>query len=187
MVGSELVAAPQGAFVGRAGFDFRAGLAELLLGGAEQLGGGGGVAVAELELGGLGEGRGFDVQGVRGLADIACLADLGAGARKLAELSQCFRFAGVGRVANDFDRAREAPGALLGKPVLGRAAGERGERGRRSREQRRQRRCAQSLDFGGGPIWIRSPMYEPINVNTTPRKDMSAYMKAGMVLTVCPA
>src|SRR6185369_16380874 len=87
-------------------------------------------------------------------------------------------------VADDFDRARDASRALLGERVLRRAAG---ERDRASRQQRLWRRSAQSLDLGGGPIWIRSPMYEQISVNTTPRKDISAYMNAGMVFTVCPA
>ena len=29
-------------------------------------------------------------------------------------------------------------------------------------------RGAQSAVFGGGPSWMRSPMYAPINVNMTP-------------------
>ncbi len=44
--------------------------------------------------------------------------------------------------------------------------------------------AGQSAGFGGGPIWIRSPMYEPMRVKNTPRALMSTYMNGGIVFTV---
>ncbi len=41
-----------------------------------------------------------------------------------------------------------------------------------------------SVAFGAGPIWIRSPKYDPMRVNITPIIAMIAYMKPGSARTV---
>ena len=43
---------------------------------------------------------------------------------------------------------------------------------------------AQSTALGGGPSWMRSPMYEPMSVKSTPMVAMITYMNVGMVRTV---
>ena len=125
------------------------------------------------------------MQGVRAVASGAGFADIRAGARKLgrAPANAC-AFPAFGAARSRSIASATRPALCLAIGVLRGAAR---AHDRSSGEQRRELEANQSLDFGGGPIWIRSPMYEPISVNTTPRKDMSAYMNAGIVFTVWPA
>gem|GEM_PF-3793370 len=92
------------------------------------------------------------------------------------ERVQQFAFLRVGRVTQLIDGAADA--ARFGFFAGGGAE-------RTLAQQQEQREGAnQSAAFGGGPIWMRSPMYAPINVNSTPSAESSTYMKAGIVFTV---
>src|SRR5690606_5566194 len=67
-------------------------------------------------------------------------------------------------------------------------AGRERQRGACQRDAEPEGRRHQSLEpvLGLGPAWMRSPAYEPIIANSTPRALISTYMNAGMVFTVCP-
>ncbi len=93
----------------------------------------------------------------------------------------------VGRVAHQVDGARDAVRLLrhLGTPARGQGETEQQRQHTRAARHGAEHR-AQSAGFGGGPIWMRSPMYDPMSVNMTPMSAMIAYMKNGMVRTVCP-
>lgn len=58
--------------------------------------------------------------------------------------------------------------------------------GRREDRASGQPGSRQSTGFGGGPIWMRSPRYEPTIVNITPIPAMITYMNDGITRTVCP-
>lgn len=172
---------PQGCFAVGAIGDLAARFAQLLLGRYQQACRLGRLAVTELFLRASRERDGVDVQRVAEPASVARRADIGARAAELPERGEGAGFLRVRCVAQDFDRARDAGRALLGGEASRRASAE--QAGQRQ-PHRAGSEANQSADFGGGPIWIRSPMYEPISVNTTPKNDISAYMNAGMVFTV---
>jgi hypothetical protein len=123
-------------------------------------------------------------QSVRGGAGVAGTRDLRDHGRRLLkvgdELAATDDLAG-GRVADAIDRD-EDPTALDG---FRRRAASR-ERERRSSYPSEPHRLGYSAGLGGGPIWMRSPMYEPMSVKSTPMAAMTTYMKSGIVRTVCP-
>ena len=45
-------------------------------------------------------------------------------------------------------------------------------------------RVPQSAGRTLGPTWMRSPTYDPISENRTPRADINTYMNAGIIFTV---
>src|SRR5690606_6763292 len=59
------------------------------------------------------------------------------------------------------------------------------QRQARQATQRRARHADHSAVFGGGPIWIRSPMYAPTMVNMMPMAAMMTYMNESIVRTGC--
>ena len=121
-------------------------------------------------------------QPVRGGAGVAGTRDLGDDGGRLLEVGDqpATRddLAG-GRVADTID-GDEDPAALDG--FRRRAAGRERDRERRDRAPS----DSHSAGLGGGPIWMRSPMYEPMSVKSTPMAAMITYMKRGIVRTVCP-
>ena len=104
------------------------------------------------------------------------LAQVGGFTMDGFERVQELAFLRVGRVAHLIDGAADATG-------LGFFASRGAERAP-VQEQEQNERANQSAAFGGGPICTRSPMYAPINVNSTPSAESSTYMKAGIVFTV---
>lgn len=124
-------------------------------------------------------------QPVRDGAGVAGTRDLRDDGRRLLklgdELATTDDLAG-GRVADAIDRD-ENPTALDG--FRRRAA--RRERERSSSSSPSEPHfLGYSAGLGGGPIWMRSPMYEPMSVKRTPMAAMITYMKSGIVRTVCP-
>lgn len=132
--------------------------------------------------------EGAELELVRADAIVLHAADALERARRVTQRQQKRRFFGIAGLPQHVDRARNARrfDALSLSLFASAAAGER--------HAQREAQCApgeclavHSDDFGGGPIWMRSPKYEPINVNKTPRMLRSTYMNAGMVLTVWPS
>src|SRR5258706_12303449 len=185
---SKLVLGAELAFARRAVGDPLPGVLQRGLGRAEQAGSLGRSILRELGAGGAGQREAVEVERIRGSALLAGGAHVGCRAAELAKLRERRGFRLVRSLAQHFHGARHPCSGLLRRHVRFRAARRKqADRERAGERPRAREPRAHSLVFGGGPIWIRSPMYEPISVNTTPSKDMSAYMNAGIVFTVCEA
>jgi hypothetical protein len=144
-----------------------------------------GVALLELGTNTALELDSVEQQTVRGGAGVAGTRDLRDDGRRLLklgdELATTDDLAG-GRVADAIDRD-EDQAALDG---FRRGAATREREHRSSSSPSEPHRLGYSAGLGGGPIWMRSPMYEPMSVKSTPMAAMITYMKSGIVRTVCP-
>jgi hypothetical protein len=138
---------------------------------------GGAIWASHQRLGARGFGQREDMLTVAIDANALELAQFGGFAAQALERVQQLAFLSVWRRAQSIDGVTDATRLRL---LVGGGA----QRTLAEAEREESERANQSAAFGGGPIWMRSPMYAPIKVKSTPSTESSTYMKAGIVFTV---